>query len=507
MCRNVLRPIIDVMARAKLLPQQVGKITVSVVGVYPDGSPKYRASARYGDPEHDGRAAPLKRADGPTKAAAENALRAAIAEVFVNRRRERAKVVEQEAAEEAAAEAAKIRSLRSLVERWHRGLDTANVHSSTITDYGYTVAALFGSKYDESYRKNQADRPTDREGTPIREAFAAIENKAVQDVSVSDLKQLFAVVARTSGPGAARRCRAVLRAAFHGAVDDGLITANTVMSVRYTKSDPLNPARYAPRDDGLDHDRAPDDDEVRELIEALYRDPRALPHDGGPIVTRPRPGGRVNGADIADATLFLFSVGTRLAEMLALAWSRINVSENELKVTDKTPLIGGGSKRETRVLRPGDVWINSSLTRIIGSDGGLVRGPVKVDAANRVLPMSRPAINMLRERAKRIGINVDNPLGVAVFGTPTEPARFRDTRNFMKKVRALYTDHGYDFGRTHSARKYITTRLHRLGWSDDRIMAYMGWSDRTTLAAYLDRSQEVPDAMGDDLAIDFKRPA
>lgn len=493
------------MARTKLLPQQVGTIAIRVVGVYADGTPRYRASARYGDPEHQGSESPLKRADGPTKAAAENALRAAIAEVFAGRKRRRDAVKQQEEAEEAAEAAAELTTLRALVERWHRGLDTANVHASTITDYGYTVAALFGSKYDDAYRKNQPDRKVNREGTPIRAAFAQIENKAVQDVSVSDLKQLFAVAARTSGPGTARRCRAVLRAAFHGAVDDGIIPANTVMSVRYTKSDPLNPARYAPRDDGLDHGRAPDDDEVRDLIEALYRDPRALPHDGGPVVTRPRPGGRVNGADIADATLFLFSVGTRQAEMLALTWSRVNISDHDRKVTEMTPLVGGGRKRETRTLRSGDVWINSSLTRIIGQGGGLIRGPVKVAAANRVLPMSAPAVAMLRERAARLRINVDNPIGTAVFGTPMDHAQPRDTRNFMKKIQALYSDHGYDFGRTHSARKYITTRLHRLGWSDDRIMAYMGWSDRTTLAAYLDRSQEIPDAMGNDLAIDYLR--
>jgi integrase len=476
------------------------------VGVYPDGSPKYRASARYGDPEQHGSGSPLKRADGPTKAAAENALRAAVAEVFASRDRDLAQANEREAADRADAAAAEVTTLRALVARWHRGLDTANVHAGTVTDYGYTVAALFGSEYDAGYRKNQSDRPRDREGTPIREAFAAIEDKPVQDVSVTDLKQLFAVVARTSGPGAARRYRAVLRAAFHGAVDDGTITANTVMSVRYTKSDPLNPARYAPRDDGLDHGRAPDDDEVRDLIEALYRDPRALPHDGGPVVTRPQTGGRVNGADIADATLFLFSVGTRQAEMLALTWSRMNLSDHERKVTDATPLVGGGSKRETRTLRPGDVWINSSLTRVIGEGGGLRRGPVKVAAANRVLPMSATAVAMLTERAKRLNIQVDNPIGTAVFGSPMDHAQFRDNRNFMKKIQALYSDHGYDFGRTHSARKYVTTRLHRLGWSDDRIMAYMGWSDRTTLAAYLDRSQEVPDAMGSALAIDFTRP-
>jgi|ThiBio_1000_plan_1041568.scaffolds.fasta_scaffold02255_6 integrase len=488
------------MARTRLQPQQVGNITTKVIGTYPDGRPKYQAAAHYGDPEHTGPKSPFKRATGHTVAAAENALRAAVAEVFAARARRQ----ETSARADAAAEAARVPTLRALVERWHKGLDTANVHTRTISDYGYTVAALFGSEYSESFKATTGR--THRAAGPVRAAFAEIENARVPDVTVTDLKVLIAAVARHSGPGAARRVRAVIRAAFHAAVDDGLIPSNTVMQIRYTKSDPLNPARYAPRDDGIDHHRAPDDDEVRELLTALYGDSRALPQVGprirGRIPEGGRADGKVNGLDVADPTLLLFTVGLRQAEMLGLTWDRINLADHPRKVTLDVPLIGGKTRRETKTLRPGDLWVTCSLSRITGK--GLARGPVKVTAAKRVLPLPEVAVAMLRARAERLHINLDAPLDTAVFGNPTEPARFRDPRNFAKAVERFYSQFGMDWARTHAGRKYTTTRLHRLGWSDDRIMAWCGWSDRNTLATYLDRRQEIPDAMGDALNLDLE---
>lgn len=74
----------------------------------------------------------------------------------------------------------------------------------------------------------------------------------------------------------------------------------------------------------------------------------------------------------------------------------------------------------------------------------------------------------------------------------------------MAAIRFLYSAHGATWHRSHGARKYVTTKLHRMGYDDNRIMRYMGWGDSATLTKYLDRRQDLPEEMA--VALDIETP-
>jgi hypothetical protein len=92
-----------------------------------------------------------------------------------------------------------------------------------------------------------------------------------------------------------------------------------------------------------------------------------------------------------------------------------------------------------------------------------------------------------------------------VFGALTDPAKLRDPRAVGKAIAFLYDAHGVDWHRSHGARKYVTTKLHRLGYDDNRIMRFLGWNDTATLARYLDRRQDLPEDMA--VALNLAAPS
>jgi hypothetical protein len=86
-----------------------------------------------------------------------------------------------------------------------------------------------------------------------------------------------------------------------------------------------------------------------------------------------------------------------------------------------------------------------------------------------------------------------------VFGALTDPAKYRDPSAVNKAIRALFSESGVDWHRSHGARKFITNKLHEAGYSQNKIMRYMGWDNPATLLAYLDKAQALPDDMADTL--------
>lgn len=382
-------------------------------------------------------------------------------------------------------------TMGELLRDWRDSLADAGVHGRTRQDYGYAVSALLG----EAKAMGGS-----RAASPAAKAFAPIARLAPKDVTQVHVKALLVAVANGSGPAAAERVRSVLRNVFHRAADYGLATSNPAIGLRYTKSDASDYRTKAKSDDGLDHGRAPTDDEVRDLLLALASDARAGRQVGQR--TRGAKGARLsNPQDIHDLTYLLFSLGCRQGEALALRYSDLNLGAKPVKV--RVERISRDTRRRetaTVTVPPGSVSINATLARVVGQ--GLVRDLPKSPAGSRVIPMSPSLQALLRERADALGIDWAARPEVPIFGALIAPERFREPRSVAKAIAALYDAHGVTWHRSHGARKYVTTTLHRLGYDDARIMRYLGWDNPATLFGYLDRGQELPEDMA--LSLDVR---
>ena len=185
-----------------------------------------------------------------------------------------------------------------------------------------------------------------------------------------------------------------------------------------------------------------------------------------------------------------------------MTWTALNLTDKERRVDLLSPQLKGESVAELVVLPARSLHVRGALGWVSGE--GMQLGPVKARASRRTLRLPNGVHAVLVSRAERLGVDIENPPELPVFASPLRPQVWRDGRNFARSVSTLYAAHGIDWARTHSARKYVTTKLHRGGWSDDRIVAWMGWDDRATLARYLDKRQDVPDAYA---RLDLATPA
>lgn len=99
------------------------------------------------------------------------------------------------------------------------------------------------------------------------------------------------------------------------------------------------------RDDGLDHRRAPSDEEVEALLAALRADPVAgrmapgIRHKSAHDKTGE---GAVNGKDIADLALLSFRTGERIGELGAAMWGAADGCRH-----------AGGNRDASLIARPG----------------------------------------------------------------------------------------------------------------------------------------------------------
>ncbi|MEO7125326.1 MAG: tyrosine-type recombinase/integrase [Nakamurella sp.] len=286
-------------------------------------------------------------------------------------------------------------------------------------------------------------------------------------------------------------------AVFHRARDFELTTANPAVGLRFRKLDQNDYRTRAKKPDGLDHGRAPTNDEVRHLMTALIADHRAG-RQVGPR-TRSSKGGRFsNPQDIADLSWLLFSVGCRVGEALALRWCDVNLTDSPAAVQVLRPSWDTRQPETATVTIPPDhLSINATLTSIIKQ--GLLRGMTKSPAGCRVVPLSPSAVAMLAARAEAFDMPWRTQPELPIFGALTGPAKFRDPTNVMNAIRFLYSEHGSTWFHSHGARKSVTTKLHRTGYDDNRIMRYMGWNNPATLQRYLDREQDLPEEMGNAL--------
>jgi integrase len=121
--------------------------------------------------------------------------------------------------------------------------------------------------------------------------------------------------------------------------------------------------------------RALNDDERREWFAILSRDPKAV------------------AADLPDLALLLLATGVRIGEALGLLWSEVDVDV-------------------------GMVAITGQVIRVTGA--GLVRGPTKSAAGQRVLALLSWGVEMQASRRSR-GIRPEEPVFCDALGGFRDP--------------------------------------------------------------------------------------
>ncbi len=288
-----------------------------------------------------------------------------------------------------------------------------------------------------------------------------------RDVDVAAVRRFLVDTATTHGKGGAKHARAMLVRALDIAVETAAMRTpfNAASSARNAIPS------VVVRELGIDHKRAPTDDEVRTLLAGLVRDPEARAMYPGTL-RRKSPHGRagtlVNGKDVADLAAVLFATGGRLGEIAALRWSDFDVEAGTISISG------------TLVARTG-----SGTTRQEGT---------KTKGSARVVPLTPWAIAALRRRARRFGVTTDADTA-PIFGSPQHPQRFRDYRNLTRAVAVLFARYGVDFARGHAARKWRITSLVEKGVPIHMVSDLVGHVSISTTNGYLGRGRQTDDAV------------
>lgn len=282
-----------------------------------------------------------------------------------------------------------------------------------------------------------------------------------RDVDVAAVRGFLVDMAEDHGTGGAKHARAVLRASLDLAIGVTAlrVPTNPVLGARASIPDKMV------RQTGIDHDRAPTDGEVKNLLSGLYRDPEARPMSG------PRQGARgtttVSGKDVADLSAVMFATGARIGEVSALRWSDFDPERKSISISG------------TCLSVPGQGTIRQEATKTKGS--------------TRTVPLAPWALGALNRRARRFGIDMKNPPVTPIFGSPQHPDRWRDQANLARAIRELFTRHGIDWARGHAARKWRVTSLAERGVPTHKIADLVGHEAIATTLGYLGRGRQTDD--------------
>lgn len=284
-----------------------------------------------------------------------------------------------------------------------------------------------------------------------------------RDLDVVAVRSFLMQMASEHGKGGAERCRAVLRMAM----DIG--TESRAMHV------PFNPVLLAKqaipnaavRPTGIDHKRAPTDDEVTNFLASLRADPEAGPMIGPRTKSPHGKSGTaaVNGTDIADLITFTFGTGTRIGEASALRWS-------DLRLLDVHP---------TANITGTVAWIKGL--------GTVRQERTKSTAGTRNVPLSSNLVQILKVRADLFGIDLAEPSLAPVFPSRQHHDRFRDPNNLSRTIKKMFTKHGLDYARSHVARKWRVTSLVERGVPIGKVADVVGHAKISTTLGYVGRGR------------------
>lgn len=234
---------------------------------------------------------------------------------------------------------------------------------------------------------------------------------AVSEATAERLQRFVEGVARDSGPGAAKACKAVLSGMLGLAARSDAVRSNPV------------------------RDLAPI------ATKAGHKGAEAFPLADFPrLLAAVRGDERLRELDQADLIEFLAGTGCRVGEVCALQWKDVDLAAST-------------------------VTISANVVRAKGR--GLIRQDhPKTTAGVRTIALPKPLVGLLGDRRIRLG---DSPL---VF--PTVLGNLRDPRNTMRDWRDARIRLGFANVSTHSFRKTVATALDQAGLSAREVAEYLG---------------------------------
>jgi integrase len=271
-----------------------------------------------------------------------------------------------------------------------------------------------------------------------------LANLTVREVTVGGVERFLSDIAKgSSGPGASRTVRTVLRGVLDLAVKHDAIPANPVRSagpikVRVTKAKGTR--------------------EAERSFTVAERDAVVAYADSDTVAAR---------RDLGDFVAFLAGTGARIGEVCALRWSALDLAEG------------------TATLGP--VVIRETGTGLHIQDDG------KSDASTRTIKL--PTDLLARLMARQVDA-VGNEWDV-VFPSPR--GRLRDPSNTSHDVGDLLTVAGHEWATAHTFRHTVCTLLGQAGMDWREIANYVGHKKASmTMDVYASRqtvSHRIPELL------------
>lgn len=249
-------------------------------------------------------------------------------------------------------------------------------------------------------------------------APALLANLTVREVTVGGVERFLSGVAKTSGEGAARTTRTVLRGVLDLATKHDAIAHNPVRS-----AGPINVRTTKPKGT-RDTERAFTPEEQAAALSYAASDPTA------------------HRRDLPDLLAFLAGAGARIGEACAVRWSSLDLAEGTAKLG---PVVVRETGKGLRVQQEGKSVTSTRTIRL-------------------------PADLVARLLARKVEA-VPNEWDV-VFTSPR--GHLRDPSNTCNDVSELLTAAGYEWATAHTFRHTVATVLDLAGLSAREIANHLG---------------------------------
>lgn len=278
-----------------------------------------------------------------------------------------------------------------------------------------------------------------------KEHPSALANHQVREVTVGAVERFLTGIARTSGPGAAKTTRTVLRSVLDMATKHDAIPRNPVRDAGAVR---VRTEKKGSRE----ADRSFTPKELQTLRAFLSQDPKAARRD------------------LPDLLTFLAGTGARIGEACALRWSSIDF--------------------EAGAAILGPVVVRERGTGLLIQDDG------KTKTSTRIIKL--PADILARLMARK----VDAPGNDWDVVFPSPRNMLRDPSNTPHDVSETLTEAGFPWATAHTFRHTVATMLDQAGLSAREIANHLGHKRASmTQDVYMSR-QTVSERAAELLSVD-----